>query len=76
MFRGAGLNILGKVGTHILFYYFYFIFFWKKYNFMHFESVSLFKMYKIIFFLEYFFLGFTSKFKQGTVTLLLDLRTD
>ena len=34
VFRVTGLKILGRVGTHIFFNYF---FFWKKNNFMHFE---------------------------------------
>ena len=32
VFRVTGLKILGRVGTHVLIFYF-----WKKYNFMHFE---------------------------------------
>ena len=34
LFLVTGLNILGRVGTHIIFLI---IFFWKKYNYMHFE---------------------------------------
>ena len=33
VFQVTGLKTLGRVGTHI----FLNIFFWKKYNFMHFE---------------------------------------
>ena len=39
-----GLKILDRVGTYI--------FFWKKYNFMHFERLSAFEMHKIMFFPE------------------------
>ena len=48
VFRVTGLKILGRVGTHM----FFFIFFWKKYNLMHFERQSPFKMHKIIHFPE------------------------
>ena len=39
VFRVMGLNILGRVDTHIFFYFF----FWKKYNFMHFERQNAFQ---------------------------------
>ena len=45
-----GLKILGRVGTHLLFFNYFF--FWKKINFMHFERKMPFKMHKIIFFPE------------------------
>ena len=58
VFRVTGLKVLGRVGTHIYF------FLEKKYNFMHFEGISPFKMHKIIFFPDNLkkILGFTSKF--------------
>ena len=40
VFRVTGLKILGKVGTHT---FFILSFFWKKYNFMHFERHFAFK---------------------------------
>ena len=63
VFRVTGLNILGRVGTHI---------FYKKnlkkkqkHNFMHFERHFAFKMHKVIFFLRKpkTNLGFTSTFR-------------
>ena len=42
VFPVTGLKILGRVGTHILFLFFF------KYNFMHLEGISPFKMDKII----------------------------
>ena len=35
----TGLIILGRVGTHNFFYNYFF--FWKKYNFMYFETFSI-----------------------------------
>ena len=40
VFRVTGLKILGREGKHI--------FFWKKYDFMHFEGISPFRMHKIV----------------------------
>ena len=44
-FPVTGLKILGRIETHIFF-------FWKKYNFMHNERQNAFKMHKIILFPE------------------------
>ena len=40
VFRVMGLKILGRVGTHSFFIFF---FFWKKYDFMHFERLFAFQ---------------------------------
>ena len=63
-----GLKILGRVGRRHTYIYFFFtyLFFWEKRNFMHFEVLP-----NYIFFPDNLkiFLGFTSKFRYGRVTL-------
>ena len=62
-------------------HFFYYCFFWKKYNFMHFERhfeshfALPFKMYKILYFSRKpeKILGFTSKFRYGRITLNTDI---
>ena len=50
VFWVTGLQILGRVGTHIFFYHF---FFWKKYIILCIlKSILPFKMHKIIYFPE------------------------
>ena len=56
MFRVTGMKILGSLGTHI--------FFWEKYNFMHFAFQHA-KTYIFPENLKKNTLGFTSKFRQG-----------
>ena len=68
MFQVTGLKILGGVGTHIFFYFF----FWKKITTLCIlKGISSFKMHKIVFFPQNLkkILGFTSKFRQGRVIL-------
>ena len=58
MFRVTGLKILGRVGTHIFFNYFFFS--GKKLILCILKGISPFKMHKIIFLpenLEKFYLG-------------------
>ena len=67
MFWVMGLKILGWIGTHI----FIFIFSGNKYNFVHLKGISPFKMHNLFCFSRKpeKRLGFTSKFRQGWVTL-------